>query len=498
MSGNILAFDCGTTGVKAVLIDYEGHVICYYKDEYPLIQPEPGWAEQDTAILWQSMCNAARGVVEKAGIQGNEIIGLAFAAPWKNIIPIDKDKNVLRNSIIWMDGRANEQAKRLNENMGEFIGTGQEYWPRLMWVKENEPEIWNNAEYIIGLNTFFKWKATGNIATEPSDDFIHSFDPQLQKRYDKILKAAGLLEDLNKFPPLKLATDRIGGLTSEAADEMGLAKGIPVFGGFGDLVAITIGTGCCKENSSHIYLGTSGWFANLVKSRNTLDPGLWFSFDPYLEGGIWAVQTGCMAFDWAVNQFYNAERKELGDDGAFAFVNSEIKEIPAGCDGLIATHWLNGELPPLGAKNVKAVFLNINSNHNRKHFLKAVMESLCYSHRLGLEQYEKQSGKKVKSIRVVGGGATSDVWCQALADILNIPVEVPEDPRYTGAIGVYYCVMVGLGVLKDYDEIYDAVNIQKTFKPNEGNNTIYNKLYNVYIKLFPTLEKVYNEINGNF
>lgn len=497
-NGYILAFDCGTTGVKAVIISSEGTVICNYKREYPLIQLHPGWAEQDPEVLWKAMCDSAKGAVKIAEIEEKEILGLAFAAPWKNIIPIDKKGNILRNSIIWMDGRAAEQAKCLNEKMGEFVGTGQEYWPRLMWMKENEREIWDNSEYILGLNTFFKWKATGNIATEPSDDFIHSFDPKLQERYDRILEAGGLQEDLKKFPPLKLATDKIGDLTQKAAMEMGLAEGTPVFGGFGDLVAITIGTGCCQEDQSHIYLGTSGWLAGLTRNRDVLKPGLWFSFDDHLEGALWAVQTGCMAFDWAVRQFYYAERNQLGDDGVFAYVNADIKDIPAGSEDLIATHWLNGELPPLGAKNAKAVFFNVGSNHDRRHFIKAVMEGLCYSHRYSLELYEQQSGKKVSHIRVVGGGAVSDVWCQALADVLKIPVEVPESPRFTGAMGVYYCVMVGLNVLKDYTEIYDAVNIQKTFKPIEGNAGTYDKLYHAYRKLYPTLKDIYSDVNGIF
>lgn len=495
----VLAFDCGTTAVKVVVISEEGQVICDYKVEYPLIQLQPGWAEQDPEVLWQAMCDSAKGAIQKAGITGADIMGMAFAAPWKNVIPVDKDGNVLRNSIIWMDGRAIDQAKRLNETMGEFIGTGQEYWPRLMWVKENEPEIWNKAEYIMGLNTYFKWRATGTIATEPSDDFIHSFEPSLQERYSKILDAAGITEDLHKFPELKLATDNMGGLTAKASEEMGVAEGTPVYGGFGDLVAITIGTGCCQNGLSHIYLGTSGWFASLDKNRESLKPGLWFSFDPTLEGAIWAVQTGCMAFDWAVSQFYHKEREDMGnDDETFALVNHEIAEIPAGCDNLIATHWLNGELPPLGSKNTKGVFLNVTSNHDRRHFVKAIMESLCYSHRMGMLDYEKQSGKKVESIRVVGGGASSDIWCQAMADILKVPVEVPASPRYAGAMGVYNCIMVGTGRLADYNALYDAVKIEKTFMPNEETFATYDRLFEAYTKLHASLKDVYIGLNGDY
>ncbi len=143
-------------------------------------------------------------------------------------------------------------------------------------------------------------------------------------------------------------------------------------------------------------------------------------------------------------------------------MNKDIAGIPAGSDNLIATHWLNGELPPL-SKNAKSVFFNVTSNHDRRHLVHAVMESICYTHRRYLEHYEKAAGKKLHSIRVVGGGAVSDLWMQMLSDVLQITVEVPESPRYTGAMGTYYCAMVGLGYIKDYNAVYDTVKIQRVF-----------------------------------
>lgn len=490
----ILSFDCGTTAVKAVIINFEGQVICNAKAEYPLIQLHPGWAEQDPDQLWAAICETSKNAIIKANISPDQIIALVYAAPWKNIIPIDATGNVLRNSLIWMDARASAQAERLNQAAGFFVGTGQEYWPRLMWVKENEPEIWKKAEVIMGLNTYFKWKTTGQIATEPSDDFFHSSNPTLQATYNKIIKAAGLEEDLSKFPPMKPSTEEVGRTTIQAAKEMGLVQGIPVFGGFGDLPAITIGTGCCQENMVHIYFGTSSWLVDIIKNREDIEAPQYFTFNSQYEGAMFALQTGCFAFDWAVEQFYHTERNILGD-GIFDFVNKDLASIPAGSDNLIATHWLNGELPPL-SKNAKALFFNLTSNHDRRHMVHAVMESICYTHKRYLENYEKSVGKKLHSIRVVGGGAVSDLWMQMLADILQITVEVPQSPRYTGAMGTYYCAMVGLGYLENYDAIHDSVKIERTFKPRNENAAIYEKLYHIYLKLHPALYDLYCDING--
>lgn len=180
----------------------------------------------------------------------------------------------------------------------------------------------------MGLNTYFKWKTTGQIATEPSDDFFHSCNPSIQSDYDKIIHAAGLDEDLDKFPPMKLATEEVGKVTIQAAEEMGLVQGIPVFGGFGDLPAITIGTGCCQENMVHIYFGTSSWLVDIIRNREDIEAPQYFTFNSQYEGGLFALQTGCFAFDWAVEQFYHSERQILGGE-VFDFVNKDIAGIPA-------------------------------------------------------------------------------------------------------------------------------------------------------------------------
>lgn len=492
----IIAYDCGTTAMKTVLIDMEGSVIGDAGADNPLIQPHASWAEVEPEYLWKNVCTTTTQVMLENNVRPEDVAGLAFVAHWKNIIPVDKSGNILYNSIIWMDARANDQAKRLNESAGFFVGTGQEYWPRLMWLKEEKPEIWNKADKIMGLNTYFKWKATGNFITEPSDDFIHSYNEEMQQKYTHIIKSAGLEEDLEKFPPIAPAIEQAGSLTSDAARQMGLVEGIPVFGGFGDLVAITVGTGCCKENSVHIYMGTSSWFVQLLKGQKENYSPQWFTFDDRYEGALFALQTGCMAFDWAVNQLYHAERQSMGSR-VYDLVNKDVEDIEPGSEGLIATHWLTGELPPL-AKNAKGMFINLTSSHDRRHMIRAMMESICYTHRNYITKYEKETGEKLKSIRVVGGGTVSDVWMQMMADILQIRVEVPESPKYTGAVGAYYSVMVGLGELENYDAIYDAVVIDRCFEPRKEYRTVYDKMFDVYTKLYPALKDVYDELNGQY
>ena len=496
----IIAFDCGTTAIKAVCIDRQTGKLTTGKAGCLLYLPQANWAEQDPVQLWDALCAASRECVAKAQIDPQEVGGVVICAPWRNIIPLDENGAPLYNSMIWMDARGIDQAARLNAAMGRFVATGQDYFARLMWLKEERPEIWNKAAHIVGLNCYFKYRATGNFFTECSDDFIHTPNADVQAYYNEILSHTGLTEkDLEKFPPSLPSTARVGNLLEDAAETLGLVAGIPVLGGFGDLNAITFGCGCIEDSMTHIYLGTSGWLCETKPYRVDGYGGGNFTLDEQHECTIFSLQTGGRAYDWLISQFYAAEREEVGD-AVFDMVNKDVGSVPAGCKGLIATHWLGGELPPLAAKNAKGLFFNITDQHDRRYFARAMLESICFTHRLSLEHYTKLHGAKPESIRVVGGGAMSAEWMQMMADILQIPVHVPANPRYVGTMGAYYCALIGLGLAKDYADAIASQSLgeETIYQPNPDNFAVYDKNFSVYSKLYATLQPLYDELNGKY
>jgi xylulokinase len=492
----VMTFDIGTSSLKAALIDRAGHVIAEGGAEYPVHQPRSGWAEQDPDEIWSHVCATSQGVLRRCSVSPADVQAVVFVAPWKNIIGVDADGNVVRDSIIWMDSRATDQAARLNERHGTSVGTGQEYWPRLMWMKENEADLWRQSHHILGLNSFLKFRATGALSTEPSDDLIRSQNPRLNEHYAAILESAGLTEDLDKFPVQLDSTANVGTLTAAAGARLGLSEGTKVFGGFGDLVAITWGVGRAQLGDAHIYFGTSSWLVSLVEDRFQLEAPQYFSVNAKTEGVMFGLQTGCLALDWLVDQLYRSERSVLDGD-VYGLVGKDVEQIPPGSEGVIATHWLTGELAPL-SKNSKGMFLNLTLSTDRRHMARAMMESICFSHRRNLNTYQERTGNILESIRVVGGGAVSDVWMQILADVLQITVQVPDAPRYTGTLGAFYCAALGLGWIKDLDGVADAVRIQKEYRPNPANREVYERNYRVYEKLHPTLLDVHTELNGAY
>jgi len=205
------------------------------------------------------------------------------------------------------------------------------------------------------------------------------------------------------------------------------------------------------------------------------------------------MQSACMAQNWAVEQFYHAEKERLKDD-IFSYIDKDIADVPPGCMNMIATPWLHGELPPL-SNEARMVFFNINNLHDRRHMISAVREGICFSLRWKMEMYKAQTGKALDSIRVVGGAAASGRWMQTLSNILRIPVIIPANARHAGAIGTAYCAIVGLGVCKNFDEADGLIKKENEFYPDTDCAGRYDTLYGVFKDLYPSTKQMFATLN---
>ncbi|MFV0252237.1 MAG: xylulokinase [Beutenbergiaceae bacterium] len=490
---SVLAFDCGTGSLKAAVIAPGGSIRAEASAGYRLYQGSGGLAEQDGDEIWTAAVTAGREVLARAAIAPARIGALVFAATWKAILPLAPDGRPLSRAAIWMDSRGREQARTLNQRLGRHIGTGQEFWPRVMRLRQEEPALWHAASSVVGLNTYLKFRATGVLANEPSDDFAFGSDPLTHARYDEVMDAAGLAQDRHKFVPPQPAESIVGQLQPTAAAELGLLPGTPVFNGFSDLSAIMVGTGSGAPGRAHIYLGSSSWFVVSSSSPAPMAP-LSFTVSEHLHGAAYVIQSACLAYDWAVAQFYHHEVERLGK-AVNLLVNEEVAQVPAGSADLLATHWLNGELPPL-SKNSRGLFLNVTPLHDRRHMVRAVMESICYAHRSSYDAYVAQGGDRLDRIRVVGGGARSDVWMQMLADVLEIPVEVPSNPQSTGTVGAYFATEVGRGSLASFADVDQSQTAERSFQPHPAASRTYRRLFAIHDRLHDLLQDTFSALNG--
>lgn len=482
----IISYDLGTSAVKVVLVDTTGTVIGTANCSYPLFVEHEGWAEQDPDLYWAGVCKATKEVIAKCDVDPRDAIGMAYGTQWKGIIPVSKDGKALHNSIIWLDSRAGEEARRLNEHFGKEMFCAGDYWPKLLWFRENCPEIYDEAEIIFEANSFLKWKTTGEAVMDYSNSFVRSFDPEIQAIYDEVLSFGNMT--LDKFPRMAPMSEFVGKVTEKAAEELGVVPEIPVFAGGGDIPGIAIGAGSSDLGGAHIYFGTSGWVGYTVP--HALGDLYVSPFDEKRDIRLCGLNAIGLALNWAVHRFYMAESAELGD-GVYDIVNRDVAQVPAGCDGLIVTPWFYGERPPIGT-NARGTFYNLGDQHDRRYMTRAVMEGLCCTLKLNNLKLQEDNGfESPKEYSAIGGGSLSPVWMQMLADVFNAPINVPCSTKHTGAIGTAYSALIGLGYCKDYSEVASKVSIERRYEPIPENVAIYEKVYERFEELFKALKPLY-------
>lgn len=486
----VISYDLGTSGVKVALVSDSGELIAFAEKGYPLITPRQGWAEQDPNAYWSAIASCTHSVLQQAGRDSADAAGIAIGAQWKGIIPVDATGRILHNNILWLDARAEEEAGELNRALETGMFTAQSYWARLMWFRKHRPVLYEETVSIFEVNSFIRWKLTGFSATDISNNFIHSYDPEVNALYSRIVKAADL--DGNKFPAIVQSTDPVGFVTEQAACEVGLVPGIPVFAGCADIPAVAIGAGCTERHAVHAYFGTSGWIGAVVDHDKSAVTVPSCAFTPELDILLFSMQSVGLTLNWAVRQFYRAEQMQLGE-GIFDLLDRELADVPPGSKGLIAAPWLSGELPPQSDK-ARAAFLGAGASHDRRHFILAVMESVCYSMRERMRSCEKRLGKPLDVLTVAGGGASSARWMQTLADVLQVPVQVPHFNKHAGAIGSAYCALIGLGLCQGTSEMRQRVRIARRYEPQSEYFKVHEHMYGIYFGLYGILEPVFERL----
>ena len=485
----VLSYDFGTGSVKGALVTMKGEVAAVCTTPYPLLTPQPGWAEQSPTDYWNAVCTVTRGVLKNAGVRPECVAGMAFGTMWKGIIPIDAEGNVLHNSIIWLDARAEDQARRLNEWAGAVKFSADSYWAKLMWLRENRPEVVEKAVVILETNAFLKWKATGVAAVDISNSFVSSFDPELEEFYRGALRFMDIPQE--KFPRVVASTELVGRVTPGAAEELGLVPGIPVFGGNSDIHAITAGSGCAGIGGVHAYFGSSGWVGYTIPHipAHKISP-----FDQNRDTMLVTMRAVGLSLNWVADRLYGAERAEMGDE-VFSLINREVEQIPAGSDGVLCTPWFFGESAPLLDLDARGGFLNLSPHHDRRHMTRALMEGVCYTLKMRVKNLKDYPWPE--AINAVGGGSLSNVWMQSLADVMNVPVRVPEATRHAGAVGTAYSALIGLGECADYEEASRRIRYERIFYPNPDAVALYEDGYRVFEQLYTMLKPMFAHFNSN-
>lgn len=501
-----LAYDVGTSSVKSILVDATGKICATAIEAYPLHTPNSGWAEQVPEDYWKAICKATNQMVQTSNVPKEQIKALAFTTQAMGIIPVDKSGNVLYNNITWVDGRAEEQAKKAMRYFGgkslfkAIVGielTGKDVIPKLIWLKDKHPDIYEKTHKFLDVNGYLKFKCTDKMVAEWSGACSYAFDVKKKDWESLFFKLTRLGTD--KLPDLVRSIDLIGMLTNTAAQELGLHTNVAVFGGCDDTQSAAIGTTAIGEGEAHIYVGTSAWVGVMTAKAHPFKNAAVClqSADPEKNIVVGITESAGINTQWLVNTFYSNENKNLTEQDFFSFLENEIIQTNPGADYLVMTPWFLGERCPISTTTTRSSIFNLTHQHTRAHIARAHFEGIAYNLRWTIDNLEKDFGFNIQSLKITGGGSRNKTWMQIIADVTNRKIITTSQPVNAGALGAAMCAMVGNQTLKSFSEINTLIKTVDEFIPNATNKKVYDELFVTYQQIFHQLKNPYQHLNKN-
>ncbi len=496
MENLLLGIDIGTSSCKVAVFDENGTIIQAKSGTYDVLYPQKGWAEQDPNAWWDAIVNCIKSLdVDKSKIKGIGIDGQSWSA-----IAIDKERNVLCNTPIWLDTRADEICKRIKEKYGQnafFDVSGNPFeptytLPKILWYKENLPEVYENMYKVLQSNSFIAMKLTGAITQEYSQGYgLQCYNTSTRSWDLSVLKELGIKDDI--LPDFYECHDVVGTVTQEAAALTGLLEGTKVVAGGLDAACGTLGAGVIFDGQTQEQGGQAGGMSICTDECISHEALI---LSNHVVKGKWLLQGGTVGgggvINWFEKQFCEHERNVSPNGNSFAELDKGAEAVAPGSDGLIFLPYMSGERSPIWDANAKGVYFGVDFSKTKSHFARASMEGVGYSLEHNL-QTAKQAGVTVDTLYAMGGAANSRLWTQMKADITGLPINVPYSDSAT-TLGAAILAGVGVGVYKNFEEaVQKTVKITRTHTPNKDNYDTYQKAYDKYLAIYQNTKHLMND-----
>ncbi len=503
----MLAVDCGTQSVRALIFDLEGHLQA--KAQVPLeayVSPQPGWAEQDPDYYWTQLCAATRQVLTPE--LRARLAGMALTTQRATVVNVGRDGRPLRPAIVWLDQRRTEGLPPLKGLWGlifALIGMGEtvaylQSEAEANWIRTQQPDVWARTYKYLLLSGYLTYRLTGRFVDSVGCQVGYiPFDYKRQHwsaRWDWKWQAVPMRPDM--LPELVPVGGRLGEVSREAAEATGLPEGLPIIAAAADKACEVLGAGCLSPYTACLSYGTTATINTtqtryveaipLIPPYPAAVPNA-YNLEIQIYRGFWMVE-------WFKHQFGYQEVRlasELGIQPEQLF-DEMISRVPAGSMGLVLQpYWSPGLREP--GPEAKGAIIGFGDVHTRAHVYRAILEGLAYALREGKERCEKRTHTPITELRVAGGGSQSNVALQITADVFGMPVSRPHVYE-ASALGAAIDAAVGLGLHADFREAVAAMTrVGERFEPNPATHALYDALYKrVYRQLYPHLKRFYAEI----
>ncbi|MGO1509704.1 MAG: FGGY-family carbohydrate kinase [Actinomycetaceae bacterium] len=504
----VMGIDFGTESCRVGIFDLVGQPVVFAATTYRTTHPRPGWAEQSPSDWWEALKASTGKALRESGLSGRDIKGISYDATTMTVVAMDRAGKAIRPAIMWMDVRATEQSQRVVGHPSaatRYTGGGTlpptaEWYPfKAAWLKENEPETYKQAYRLIDAPDWLTFQLTGQWTLNINTAAHRSY-------YDRdnggwpvdLYEAAGAGDVFDKLP--ETVNDlgvQVGGLTSHAAEELGLTPGTPVAQGGGDAWHGQIGLGVLSPGKMTLVTGSSH-----VMSGQSAEPisGPGF-FGGYVDGvvpGQYTVETSLTSsgsvLKWFKDEFCQdivdaAERTGLNP---YDVMNAQARDIPPGSDGVIFTEYFQGNRTPYSDSKARGTVSGLSLSHTRAHLYRAVQESVAYGVELNMRGL-REVGFEVEEFVAAGGALKSADWIQMHADVTGVPITLTE---VGDAVTLGSCILAaaGAGLHSSVAEAAEAmVHTRARLEPNRERHEEYSFYVDQYAKQYPALQDLIHD-----
>lgn len=495
----LLGLDIGTSGVKGLIASVDGSFILSRTCTYPLFTPNSGWAEQNPEDWWNSTKDVISKVLYDSSINPGDILGISLSGQMHSSVFLDEKNEVIRKAILWSDTRTSKQCKEIYERAGGVSSLFKHVSnpalegftaPKILWLRENEPCNYEKVRKVIMPKDYIRYKLTGEIFAEESDAAgTLLFDVKNRKWSQEVLE--NLQIDRSMLPEVIKSVDVAGKITKDIEMLTGLKVGTPVIAGGADNACGAVGSGIVKDGRVLVSIGSSGVVLAQSNSSNAYEnsnlhlfnhsnPDKWYMMGVMLSAG--------MAYKWMREKLF------IDENSGYEQLNEIATSVKPGSEGLLFLPYLYGERTPHADAHARGVYFGISGLHDKRHFVRSLLEGVTFGLKDSLELIKKQ-GIGINEIRIIGGGARSELWQQILADIFDTEISllnVEEGPAFGAAL----IAGVGIGAYENFQEATESIiKIKKVVSPDKNSSKVYDEYYKIYTKLYSTLKHDFALLN---
>ena len=493
----VIGVDLGTSSVKVLLVNRNGEVVQEVSKSYPLIQEKSGYSEQDPEQWVIRTTEAISEIIVSFNGEIADIEGISFSGQMHGLVILDRNKQLLRNAILWNDTRTTEQCQQIYDIVGKerLIQITQNValegftLPKILWVKQYELETFEKISTFLLPKDYLRYRMTGHIGMDYSDAAgTLLLDINTNEWSKEICDRLGI--NSNICPPLVESSNYVGDITKEFAEKTGLSESVKVFAGGADNACGAIGAGILSEGKTLCSIGTSGVVLSYEES-NTKDFGGKVHYFNHGKENAYYTMGVTLAAGYSLSWF---KEKFASNESLNDFV-SGIDKVPVGSNGLLFTPYIVGERTPYPDADIRGSFIGIDSAHTKDHFVRAVIEGITFSLHESIEIF-RASGKTIDTVVSIGGGAKNETWLQIQADIFNANIVKLASEQGPG-MGAAILAAYGCGWFDSLDQCADVfIDTVKVYEPIPENVEAYRSLFTIYQEVYRQTQEMSKKLKA--